>query len=199
MNVVALIPGHQHPKPEVIVLQQVKILIRARSLNCGLFVHHARVVKRVSTLCEFNDFCIRLRRHSFRINGTRISCKFLNDTGADTYFWMCVEYSSLFFATIQVCNVITIHPSNQLIFAVLDAFIQCVAEAAVSVKTNNIKSCPHLLLLCSNYHIQRIVQGTITHQHKVICWEGLRLNALNRLLQIRRLLFVINRHQHRIL
>ena len=138
MNVVALIPRHQHPEPKVIVLQQVEVLVRTNSFDCGLLIHHAGMIKRIALLCKFHNFRIRLRWHTLRIGGIRISSKLFHDARADTYFWMYVEYRHLFFTAIRIRNIITVHSGNQFIFAMFDALIQCIAKSTVLSKANHI-------------------------------------------------------------
>ena len=153
MNVIALASRHQHSNPKIIILQQIKILIRTNRLDGGFLIHHTGVIKRITLLCKLYDFCIRLRQHSPRINGVRISGKLLHDAGANAHFRMCVKHSNLFFTAIRVRNVITVHPGNQFIFAMLDAFIECVAKSTVLREADNIQRFTHLLLLCSNHAI----------------------------------------------
>ena len=151
LNVVPLISGHQHPEPKVIVLQQIEVLIGTNCLNCGFFIHYTGMIERIAFLCKLHDFCIRFRWHTSRINRARISSKLFHNTGADTHLRMCVEDRHLFFAAIGICNVIAVHPGNQLIFAMFDSLVQCLAKSTVLCETNNVQRCPHLLLLCSNH------------------------------------------------
>ena len=194
LNVIALISCHQHSKPEVIILQKIEILIGANCLDCGFLIHHAGVIKRIALLCKLYDFRICLGRHTPCIDGVRISSKLLHDTGANTHLRMCVKHSDLFFTSIRISDVIAVHPGNQFILAVLDALVQSIAEAAVLCQPNNVQSVAHLLLLCCNHGIQLRIQRSIAHQHKIVCWNRLHLNAFDCLSQIFRLFFVINSH-----
>lgn len=150
------------------------------------------MIERITLLCKLYDFHIRLRRHSLCVNSIGVSCKLLYDAGAYAHFRMLVKHGKLFLTAIRIRNIIAIHPSNQLVFTVLDAFIECISKSTVLCETNNIQYRTHLLLLCKNHSIQCIIQWTIAHQHKIIRQECLCLNALNCLLQILWLLFVIN-------
>ena len=54
MNIVSLITGHQHSNPQIIVLQQIKALIRAYCLYCRFFVHYTWMVKRIPLFSELD-------------------------------------------------------------------------------------------------------------------------------------------------
>ena len=194
LNVVTLISCHQHSKPEVIILQKIEILIGANCLDCGFLIHHAGVIKRVALLRKLHDLRIGFWRNAPRIYSRRVCRKFLHDTGANTHFRVRVEHIDLFLTPIWISNIIAIHPGDQFILAVLDALVQSIAEAAVLCQPNNVQSVAHLLLLCCNHGIQLRIQRSIAHQHKIVCWNRLHLNAFDCLSQIFRLFFVINSH-----
>ena len=144
-------------------------MVRTNCFDCGPLIHHTGVIKRIPLLCKLYNFRIRLRRHSPRINRVRISGKLLHDAGANAHLRMCVKHSNLFFTSIWISDVVAVHPGNQLIFAMLDAFVECVAKSTVLCEPNNIQEFTHFLLLCCDYAIQWFVQRSITYQYEIIC------------------------------
>ena len=139
------------------------------------------MVERIAFFSKGDDVVLMFRNDAANGDVRDGVAEFFYNTADQTVFGVVMKYSKLSLATVGTADVVRIHASNEVVFALSDTKVQGLAQAAVFRQTADVQARSKLLLHAGNDGVQFRRQGSITDEDKVVGRDGLVVNALHAL------------------
>lgn len=139
------------------------------------------MVEGIAFFGKGDDFRLLFRNDAAHGDIVRRVAEFLNDAADDAVVRMVCKNGELTFTAIRTADVVGIHAGDEVVFTLLDAEVQGLAEAAVFQKTTDAKTRAELVLHIRDDRIQFRRQRAVTDKDEIIRRDGLVVDALHAL------------------
>lgn len=198
LDVEALHALLEHADPEVIVLEQEKVLVAARCFDVAFLVHDAGMVEGVPLFGKGEDFSLMLRHDASGVDVLFGAGEFLDDAADEAVFGMAGKDLPLALAAVAAADVIGVHARDEFVFAHLHAEVQSTAEALIFKQPTNVQPFAEFFLHLADDGVKFFCQRTVADEDKIVRRHGLAVDALHAFAQVCGLFLVVDGHQHRI-
>lgn len=199
MDVLALHTLLEHADPEVVVLEQEEVLVTARGFDMALLVHDARVIEGIALLGEGEDLGLLRRDAAAGVDVLDGTGELLHGAADKAELGMVSEDLELALAAVKAADVVGVHARDELVATRLDACIERAAEALILQEAQDVQALTEELLHLGDDLVELRRQRAVADEDEVIGRHGLAVDALHALVQVVRLLFVVDGHQYGIL